>query len=140
MQAGSPMTKADGGPDVELLKVILARIETAAGPDRAIDQDLFCDLGLAPTGEDGILDAFRAPHYTRSIDDVLTLVDMLPLGAIWLKKSEGVATIAVPSPDPKGWATHREGKGSTFPLSLLAAIVMTVIHATEVDERTLTAS
>lgn len=49
------------------------RVEAASGPDREIDQDVFCEVDLAPFVE-GAFDAYRAPTYTVSLDAAMTLV------------------------------------------------------------------
>jgi hypothetical protein len=65
------------------LSAILDRIDALTGPDRGVDQDLFCALGLAPADEQGIVNAARAPAYTASLDATVALIRQVLPGWAW---------------------------------------------------------
>ncbi len=106
-------------PDIGALRALRDRVAAATGPDREIDQDLFCDLGLCPRGEDGILDAYRAPRYTESVDAALWLVERHGFG--WRVDQDGGCTLsdADDAFDPV--------KAATPPLSVCAALLAAMI-------------
>lgn len=56
---------------------LIARMEKLTGPDRLIDQDIYCELGLATADENGILIAYRAPDYSASIDAAVALINQI---------------------------------------------------------------
>lgn len=95
------------------------RIEQAGEGCRELDQDIFCDLGLAPFVE-GAFNAYQAPHYTTSIDAAMTLV---PEGAVWLRKTPNTMSVYIPPIDEKVWATHIDAKGATPAMALAAAAI-----------------
>jgi hypothetical protein len=56
----------------EELLALAAKVEALSGPDRRVDGDIYCALGLAAFVEDAF-DAYRAPAYTASLDAAMTV-------------------------------------------------------------------
>lgn len=103
--------------DSNTLIKLAARCEIATGPDRELDGEIFCELGLAPLVE-GAFDAYRAPTYMVSLDAAETLV---PHEHEWLRKSPGFMTVYREPVSSKDWATHFEGASISAPRALVAA-------------------
>jgi hypothetical protein len=95
------------------LRELRERIGKLTGPDREVDQDLYCDLGLASKDADGILLAYHAPQYTASLDAALALVERvlpgfkadLDLGASWADNGTRGCRLWVPGAEPE-WRNH----------------------------------
>lgn len=63
----------------EILNSLYERVQSADRPSRRIDEDLYCELGLAEVSDDGSIIAYRAPMYTARLEDAVALVSkMLP--------------------------------------------------------------
>ncbi len=117
-------------PDLGALRSLRDRVAAAGGPDRDIDQDLFCDLGLCPRGEDGILDAYRAPRYSESLDAVVALVERVLPDATWTIHSNGNAIVY------PGGKRQFSDTAPTDALALLTALLKALIAQRERDNAT----
>ena len=108
----------------DALAEIAAGIEAATGRNRFVDEKLTL-LFRAANPDDPFFDDFNA--YSGSIDNSVTLIEHVLPGWVWLKKSEFVATLVEPltaqQEANKAWPNQYSGKGATFALSLLAALV-----------------
>ena len=73
-------------PDRAVLEGLLERVRSALVAEaekrdaradaavRALEEDIYCDLGGCPFSEDGMQHAYRAPAYLRSLDAITALV------------------------------------------------------------------
>lgn len=125
------------------LSDLISRVEKASGPDRIIDIDVFRSLGAPLPDEfleqkidlewdevdlcfvmplDGMRIRYEPPHYTSSLDAVLTL---LPEGWWWsagVCRRENHASVGSEIGTVEGELIF-ETFGATAPLALLSAIL-----------------
>lgn len=112
---------------------LLAKVRGATGPDRDIDrwvQHLVVNdgrRGRYKSSEAWVRAAreqrWNTPHITRSIDEVLALVESKLPGWTWCKKFPSLNTVALCRPNQGLVIRGIEGRGATVSLALLAALL-----------------
>lgn len=107
--------------DRSKLLALAYAVEKLTGPDREVDGEIYCALGLAPFAE-GAFDAYRAPAYTASLDAAMTLVGPVSFFRLG-NDGEGPDVAAYKATVTAGFAnvTFHDAVAATPALALCAA-------------------
>lgn len=110
----------------ESLPDLLERVIEAKGPDRELDQDIFCELGFAPAAPDGTLMAYLAPRFTEDASLLAKYVQELFPGAHMVEwPAEAGTAVEMTFPHQPG-ETHW-GTAPSPPRAFLACLIEALI-------------